>query len=352
MGRGLLRCDALSVEGIDSFSVVVTFDTGGSDTFGFEITYDAVIDAVPDHEAVVVVTDARGNVSTAGVISASDDTVSIAVSGAGGSDSATTTSGLRDMIGYGFEHVLQGADHLLFLLTLLLTAPVVAVAGRWRRGTDLLPTGRSVLGVVTSFTLGHSVTLIASALGWVQVPSRLVEVLVAVSVGVAAIHAMRPLVPHGENAIAAGFGLVHGLAFAGILDNLGLSGSTSLLALLAFNVGVELAQLVATALLFPSLYLLARTRAYPLLRTAGAAVALAAATSWVLDRLGVLANPLGPVETLAIDHPWTVVGGLAILALAIWLADSARSSPDHSHGLVKGPDAGFATGTVRVSRGR
>jgi len=110
------------------------------------------------------------------------------------------------VIGYGFEHVLQGADHLLFLLTLPLTAPLAAVAGRWRRRTDLLPTGRSVLGVVTAFTLGHSVTLIASALGWVHVPSRLVEVLVAVSVGVAAIHALRPLVPHGENAIAAGFG--------------------------------------------------------------------------------------------------------------------------------------------------
>jgi len=66
-----------------------------------------------------------------------------------------------------------------------------------RRRTDLLPTGRSVLGVVTAFTLGHSVTLIASALGWVHVPSRLVEVLVAVSVGVAAIHALRPPRPAG-----------------------------------------------------------------------------------------------------------------------------------------------------------
>ena len=312
-----------TVDGIESISIEVDFDTGDSDTSDFEITYDAVIEALPEHEAVVVLTDTAGEVSTAGVITASDDTVSIAASG----DGSETANGLVDMIGYGFEHVLQGADHLLFLLTLLLVAPVVAVAGRWQRRTAFRPTGRRVLGVVSSFTLGHSITLIASALGWVQVPSRPVEVLVAISVGVAAVHAMRPVVPHGENLIAAGFGLVHGLAFAGILVNLGLSGTTSILALLAFNVGIELAQLVATATLFPSLYLLARTRSYPLVRTAGASVALAAATCWVLDRLSVLANPLGGAEAWAIAHPWAVVGGLATLALSVWLADSSVTHP-------------------------
>ena len=95
------------------------------------------------------------------------------------------------MVGYGLHHVLDGADHLLFLVTLLLTAPMVAVGGAWLRRTDALPTARGVLGVVTSFTAGHSVTLIAAAMGWVQVPTRSIEVLVAVSVGVAAVHALR-----------------------------------------------------------------------------------------------------------------------------------------------------------------
>ena len=114
---------------------------------------------------------------------------------------------------------------------------------------------------------------------------------------------------------------MHGLAFAGILTDLGLDGSASVLALLAFNVGVELAQLVTVALLFPSLYLLSRTRAYPVVRVALAGVALAAATGWALDRLGVLANPLAGVEEAAIGHPWVVVVGLALLAGGCWLLD-------------------------------
>ncbi|WP_435742074.1 HupE/UreJ family protein [Nocardioides sp. SYSU DS0663] len=306
-----------SVEGIDSVSVDVAFDTGGSGTSVFEIAYDAVIDAVPGHEAVVVLTDAAGDVSTAGVLTSSTDALAVST----GADAGAAAASALDMVGHGFHHVLAGADHLLFLVVLLLTAPVVVVAGRWRRRTALAPTARDVLAVVTSFTVGHSLTLVGSALGWVHLPSRLVEVLVGASVGVAAVHAVRPLVRRGEALIAGVFGLVHGLAFAGILTDLGLEGSTTVLTLLAFNVGVELAQLAATAAVFPSLYLLARTRAYPAVRVAGAVVALAAAVGWVVDRLGLRANPLGALEDAAIAHPGAVVGGLALLALTAWLVD-------------------------------
>ena len=188
-----------------------------------------------------MLTDAEGNVSTAGVITSAADTVQVVTDGT--ASSGSTPSGILDMVGYGLHHVLDGADHLLFLVTLLLTAPLVAVGGQWLRRTEPLPTARGVLGVVTSFTIGHSITLIAAAMGWVQLPTRLIEVLVAASVAVAAVHALRPLVRRGENLIAAGFGLVHGLAFAGILSDLGLAGTTSVPSLLAFNVGVELAQL-------------------------------------------------------------------------------------------------------------
>jgi hypothetical protein len=178
-----------------------------------------------------------------------------------------------------------------------------------------------VLHVVSAFALGHSTTLALATFGVVHAPSRLVESLIALSILVSAVHALRPLVPRGEVAIAAGFGLVHGLAFAGILTGLGLDGSASVPALLAFNVGVELAQLLTVALLFPSLYLASRTRWYPALRIAGAVAALAAATGWVLDRLGVLANPLAGVEEAVIGHPWSVVTGLALAAAGCWLVD-------------------------------
>jgi hypothetical protein len=114
---------------------------------------------------------------------------------------------------------------------------------------------------------------------------------------------------------------VYGLAFAGILTDLGIDGSQSVLALLAFNVGVELAQLTATALLFPSLYLIARTRYYPAFRCVGAAVALVAAVGWVSERLAIMASPLSVVEDAAIDHPWWVVAGVGAPACFFWVVD-------------------------------
>jgi hypothetical protein len=303
-----------TVEAIDSLSVVVRFDPGHAGTDRFTIAYDAIIEAIPAHEAVVVLTDSAEEISAPGVITAAQPSLAV-------TDGARSVP-LGDMLAHGFHHVLEGADHLLFLLTLLLVAPLVAAGGRWRRGDGPPATTRRVVHVVTAFTLGHSLTLIAAALGWVSVPSRPVEVLIAASVGVAAVHAIRPLAMRGAAAIALGFGLVHGLAFAGILADLGLDGTTSLVALLAFNVGIELAQLATVALVLPSLYVLSRTRAYPVFRTAAAGGALAAAAGWAVDRLGVLANPLAVVEDAVIAHPLAVAAGLAAFAGAAMLAEA------------------------------
>ena len=311
-----------TVEGIDSYSVDVLLDTGGADPSSFTLAYDGVIEADASHEAVVVLTDAAGDISTAGVLTATDETVTVGDTAATGA----ADSGVLDMIGYGLHHVLAGADHLLFLLTLLLVAPVAAVAGRWVRRDGIRSTLRAVLAVVTAFTVGHSLTLLASALGWVSAPGAPVEVLIAVSVGVAAVHALRPLARRGEVLVAGGFGLVHGLAFAGILTDLGLAGATSVPALLAFNVGVELAQLLTVALVFPSLHLLSRTRWYPRVRVTGALVALVAATTWALDRLGWLADPLAGAEEALVAHPWWFVLGMAALAGAA-VALTGRSGP-------------------------
>lgn len=122
-----------SVEGIESFSVDVDFDIGHSDTSDFTIAYDAIIESIPGHEAVVVLTDANGDISSPGIIGSSGASVEIS----GASDPVNAIG----MIGHGFHHVLQGADHLLFLMTLLLPAPLVVAAGRWRPG-------RSAIGIL------------------------------------------------------------------------------------------------------------------------------------------------------------------------------------------------------------
>jgi Protein of unknown function (DUF3500)/HupE / UreJ protein len=132
------------------------------------------------------------------------------------------------------------------------------------------------------------------------------------------------------------------------LNCLVVDGSASLLALLAFNVGVELAQLLTVALVFPSLYLASRTRAYRAVRLAGATVALAAATGWAPDRLGLLANPLAGAEEAVIAHPWTVVAGLALAAVSCWVAD--RRAPTHPADPVRERGATPAAPDCRARR--
>ena len=122
----------------------------------------------------------------------------------------------------GMRHIAEGTYHLLFLLALLLPAPLMVVGSRWAGFGDVRHTLLRTFRVVTAFTLGHSITLALAALGAVRVPSRPVEVLIAVSILVSAVHALRPLFPGREAAIAAFFGLVHGLAFAATLGELGL----------------------------------------------------------------------------------------------------------------------------------
>ena len=137
----------------------------------------------------------------------------------------------------GFEHLLGGADHLLFVLGLVL----------------LLRDGRRLLGAVTGFTLGHSVTLSLATLGFVQVPSAPVEVGIAASLFWLATRLAREG-QGGERlahpfGLAAALGLLHGLGFAGALAQAGLPSGEIPLALFAFNLGIELGQLALVAAL-------------------------------------------------------------------------------------------------------
>jgi len=136
----------------------------------------------------------------------------------------------------GVEHILTGPDHLLFVLGL-----VLLVAGT-----------RRLLATVTAFTVGHSVTLSLAVLGFARVPPGPTEVLIALSVYALAVElardARRPtLMRRLPWLVAAGFGLLHGLGFAGALRQAGLPAGDVPLALAAFNAGVELGQLLFIA---------------------------------------------------------------------------------------------------------
>lgn len=134
----------------------------------------------------------------------------------------------RDYLALGAHHLITGADHLLFILGLLFL-----VRGAW-----------ALVSTLTAFTLGHSVTLCAAALGWVRVPEAPVEVGIALSLVVLALSLLDPAhVPQRPGFMACGFGLLHGLGFAGALASTGLPENEVATSLFAFNLGIELAQI-------------------------------------------------------------------------------------------------------------
>lgn len=177
--------------------------------------------------------------------------------------------GFVAVVALGVEHIEGGTDHLLFLLVLLLPVVLRPTAGRHDEPAGARASALAILKVVTAFTLGHSLTLALAATGVVTVASRPVEVLIAVSILVSAVHAVRPLFPRREAWIAAGFGLVHGLAFADRLAGVGYDGASLVLGILGFNLGIEAMQLLIVVVVAPSLVVLSTTRIYPVVRWGG-----------------------------------------------------------------------------------
>jgi hypothetical protein len=144
---------------------------------------------------------------------------------------------LRDYARLGVEHILTGFDHLMFVFGLMLL-----VAGDFGR----------LVRTVTAFTVGHSITLVVASLGFVRFPTGPIEFLIAASVLVLAVELAGERREQGALRrwpwlMAGGFGLLHGLGFAGALAEVGLPEGEIPLALLAFNVGIELGQLAFVA---------------------------------------------------------------------------------------------------------
>jgi hypothetical protein len=182
--------------------------------------------------------------------------------------------------------------------------------------------------IVTAFTVGHSITLALAAFDVVHVPGRPIEVLIAVSILVSAVHALRPIFPGKEAAIAAFFGLIHGLAFASTLSELGLGRWDRLAGILAFNLGIEAMQMGVVAATLPSLLLMSRTRAYPFLRIGGALFAVAASLGWIVERVAGLRSSVDFFVNGIAHHAGTLAGNLFLLSLACWSwQNSGSTSP-------------------------
>jgi HupE/UreJ protein len=245
------------------------------------LAYRLLFEVDPTHRGLLVLT-SNGATHTA-VFAPSSASVSLELG---------EPSHARQFLDYlreGMHHIWIGADHILFLVSLLLPCVLVRSAGSWR-GVARLPSALAdVLAVVTAFTVAHSITLLLAALGVLRLPTALTESAIALSVLFAAANNVRPWVVRGRWAMAFGFGLVHGFGFASVLGELGLPAGAQLLALIAFNLGVELGQLAVVGVVVPFLYVLRNAAFYRRVVLVGGSSAVAViAAEWFAQRSGLL----------------------------------------------------------------
>lgn len=146
---------------------------------------------------------------------------------------------VREYLQLGFVHIWSGIDHLLYVFGLVL----------------LVRTPRLLLKTITGFTLAHSVSLAAASLGYVNIPPAPVEAVIALSIVYVALELRRArdgapsLAAHAPWLVSMSIGLLHGLGFAGALAEVGLPPDAIPLALLLFNIGIEIGQITFVALL-------------------------------------------------------------------------------------------------------
>jgi len=185
----------------------------------------------------------------------------------------------------GVWHIWTGFDHILFLCSLLLPAVLERGRGRWQAVTTFHPAFFEVLRIVTAFTISHSITLSLAVLGFITLPSRLIESTIAASVVIAALNNLYPLIEKRLWIVAFLFGLVHGLGFANVLTDLALPKPALAVSLVSFNLGVEAGQLAIVAAFLPLAYLTRRSWLYPRLVVGAGSLGIAAVASvWLIER--------------------------------------------------------------------
>lgn len=240
------------------------------------IDYRFLFDLDAHHKALLAVSGAFGERSA--VLSAQSPSVTLSP----GSLSVWQT--MQDYLIQGVWHIWIGLDHILFLVVLLL--PAGRYLSQAERAAGVRPVIWRVLSIVTAFTVAHSITLTLAVMDVIAVPSRWVESAIAASVIVAAANTWIRRFDKRLPLLTFCFGLVHGLGFAGVLSELGLPPTMRAIALVAFNMGVELGQLTIVLLALPVILLWRNSDFY--LRRAVPAVAAsvgALAFIWLFERI-------------------------------------------------------------------
>ena len=234
----------------DGAYTVLLFD-GSCNAEKIKVQYQLFFDLDTQHKGLLRLVNQK-NATTSAIFSPEQDSQEFVVA------EVNQWQQFSDYIFHGIWHIWIGFDHILFLLSLLLPAVLVLRAGKWEAASSFKAAAIDVLKIVTAFTVAHSITLTLAALNILALPSRLVESAIAASVVLAALNNLLPLFQGRRWLVAFTFGLIHGFGFASVLADLGLPQSALMLALVGFNLGVEIGQLAIVAGFLPLAYLFRR----------------------------------------------------------------------------------------------
>lgn len=245
------------------------------------INYSAFFNEDNQHKLLFTLTNPSSEQNNNSLHILSDTVRSLTLNEKNGSQWAT----FKEFVVQGAVHIWIGYDHILFLLTLLLSSVLIRNHGQWLANNNRRDIILHATWIVTAFTIAHSITLTATALQWIQLPSRWVEVGIAVTVVLAALNNIFPVVQR-LGWLTFGFGLLHGMGFAGALGELGLPQDQQFLTVLAFNLGVEFGQMAIVIVVLPLLILLRRYACYARYSMTGlSAVIVLVAVQWIFQRI-------------------------------------------------------------------
>jgi len=253
--------DSIGPDANDDLTIVARYacPTEGE---ALRIEFHAFDETMPEFQNIVSIR--QGDATTAFVFTAASPVLAT-----GGPLPTEAEASFRRFFILGVEHIWTGYDHLAFLLALLLPGGTLA----------------RLAGIVTAFTIAHSITLGLAALGILTLPVGPVEAAIAASVIIAALDGLRPHAHDRRWLLTFAFGLIHGFGFAGVLREVGLPSGAVALPLLAFNLGVEAGQLVIVVLTVPLIRALAGSRHGPSVLRAIAVSIAALGAFWLTSRL-------------------------------------------------------------------
>ena len=208
----------------------------------------------------------------------------------GAAPNAAAEPALSGATGWGFlregiRHILTGYDHVLFLLCLLLPSVMRRTPEGWRPVEKLSQAVLPVVGIVSAFTVAHSITLALAAMKVVSLSPAFIEPAIAVTIILAALDNVWPIFPVRRIVVTFFFGLIHGFGFAGVLAELNLPTAEFAWALLEFNVGLELGQLLIVVCVTAVLFLLRqRPRYRSWVIRGGSYAAIVVGVLWLIER--------------------------------------------------------------------